>query len=69
MSADEKKTARFSVSLTPSEMELVDAWAWDRKIRSLSDAGRQLILAGLAAQASGAKPPATTKKKPKRDDS
>src|SRR5690606_10185617 len=50
MSKVEQKTERFNLFLSPSEREAIEQWAWDNRIRSLSEAVRQLIASGLAAK-------------------
>ena len=43
----EPRDARFSVSLTKSELDALEEWMWENRIRSRSDAARQLIQIGL----------------------
>lgn len=46
---DEIKTERITILLSPSELKEVDDWSFDRRIRSRSEAIRQLLELGLAA--------------------
>ena len=66
----DKKSSRLSISLSATEMEQLDQWAWAQRIRSLSDAGRQLIVIGLAAHAAGWTPegPPAPKRKPRKSE-
>lgn len=50
MSDEEKKTERLALVMTPSELEAVDDWSFARRIRSRSEAIRQLIKLGLEAE-------------------
>lgn len=54
---DENKTKRFNMFLSPSELEAIEAWSWENKVRSKSEAVRRLIALGLRVRghASGSK--------------
>jgi len=49
MTDDEQMTARFTIAMTPSELQAIDDWGWERRIRSRSEAVRQLIALGIEA--------------------
>lgn len=49
MTTDEQMTARFSIAMTPSELKALDDWAWERRIRSRSEAVRHLVQLGMEA--------------------
>lgn len=44
---DEQKTERFNMFMSPSEMKAIDDWAWEKRIRSKSEAVRRLVQIGL----------------------
>lgn len=44
---DEQKTERFNMFMSPSEMKAIDEWAWEKRIRSKSEAVRRLVHIGL----------------------
>lgn len=44
---DEPKTERFNMFMSRSQMKAIDDWAWEKRIRSKSEAVRQLIETGL----------------------
>lgn len=46
---DEQKTERFNMFMSPSEMQAIDEWAWENRIRSKSEAVRRLIQIGMQA--------------------
>lgn len=45
--ADEIKSERITILLSPSELKELDDWSFDRRIRSRSEAIRQLTKLGL----------------------
>ena len=45
--ADEQKTERFNMFMSPSEMKAIDDWAWKKRIRSKSEAVRRLVQIGI----------------------
>lgn len=45
--ADEQKTERVQLLMTPSELKAVDDWSFDNRIRGRSEAIRRLIALGL----------------------
>jgi metal-responsive CopG/Arc/MetJ family transcriptional regulator len=53
---DEARTQRVQVLLAPRELGTLDDWAWERRIRSRSEAIRQLLDLGLAASKAGWEP-------------
>lgn len=46
----ECKTERFNLFLSPSESQAIDEWAWANRLRSKSEAVRQLLEIGLASE-------------------
>lgn len=52
---DELKTERIQLMMTPSEVAAVDDWSFPQRIRSRSEAIRQLIQLGLESQAAAKK--------------
>lgn len=44
---DEQKSERVHLMMTPSELEAVDEWSFDSRIRGRSEAIRRLIELGL----------------------
>lgn len=46
--SDEPKTERFNMFMSPSEMQAIDEWAWQNRIRSKSEAVRRLVQIGLS---------------------
>ena len=57
LSVDGKRTNNVSIVLSDAELKALDDWAWERRIRSRSEAIRQLLQLGLdAAEAHEAKP-------------
>ena len=63
----ELKTARFQVVLTPSELEAVDDWRFERRIGSRAEAIRQLIARGLTVPDEAPKPEAKKPTRPKKN--
>lgn len=59
---NEGLTERITMTMTPAELARLDDWAFARRIRSRSEAIRQLLDLGLAADAAGWKPPEPPKK-------
>lgn len=53
MNPSEKKTSRFNLFMSPAELEAIEEWAWANRIRSLSEAMRQLMQLGLHASSQG----------------
>lgn len=47
--SSEKRTVRVQVVMTASEVEAIDDWGFEHRIRSRSDVFRKLVLAGLEA--------------------
>jgi hypothetical protein len=47
--AEEQKTERVQLLMTPSEVKVVDDWSFDNRVRGRSEAIRRLIELGLAA--------------------
>jgi hypothetical protein len=47
--AEEQKTERVQLLMTPSEVKVVDDWSFDTRVRGRSEAIRRLIELGLAA--------------------
>jgi hypothetical protein len=47
--ADEQKTERVQLLMTPAEVKAVDDWSFEQRIRGRSEAIRRLIELGLAA--------------------
>ena len=45
--ADDPKTERVQLMMTPAEVKAVDDWSFKNRIRGRSEAIRQLIEAGL----------------------
>jgi len=45
----EQKTERFNLFMSPSEMKAIDDWAWENRVRSKSEALRQLVRIGIEA--------------------
>jgi hypothetical protein len=44
---DEQKTERFNMFLSPSELQAIEDWAWENRIRSKSEALRRLAAIAL----------------------
>ena len=44
---DGKRTNNVSIVLSDAELKALDDWAWERRIRSRSEAIRQLLQLGL----------------------
>ena len=53
--ADEQKTERVQLLMTPSEVKAVDDWSFENRVRGRSEAIRRLIELGLKATQSEAK--------------
>ena len=49
--ADELKSERVQIVMSPSELKELDDWSWEQRIRSRSEAIRRLIKLGLQAAA------------------
>jgi hypothetical protein len=49
--ADDLKTERIAVMMTPAEVQALDDWSFAHRIRSRGEAVRQLIQTGLKADA------------------
>lgn len=47
--ADELKSERVQLFMTPSEVQSIDDWSFENRVRGRSEAIRQLIEAGLNA--------------------
>lgn len=47
---DEMKTERVTTMMTRSELEAIDDWSFEHRIRSRGEAIRQLIQRGLEAK-------------------
>lgn len=47
--ADEQKTERVQLMMTPSEVKAVDDWSFANRVRGRSEAIRQLLQVGLQA--------------------
>ncbi len=47
--ADEPKTERVQLMMTPSEVRAIDDWSFESRIRGRSEAIRRLIELGLEA--------------------
>lgn len=47
--ADETKTERIQLLMTPSEVRAIDDWSFDNRVRGRSEAIRRLIEIGLKA--------------------
>ena len=47
--ADELKTERIQLLMTPSEVKAIDDWSFEQRIRGRSEAIRRLIELGLEA--------------------
>lgn len=45
----EQKSERFNMFMSPSELKAIDDWAWENRVRSKSEAVRQLIRLGMEA--------------------
>ncbi|MCG4258025.1 hypothetical protein [Acetobacter senegalensis] len=45
--ADELKTERVQLMMTPSEVKAIDDWSFDSRIRGRAEAIRRLIQLGL----------------------
>lgn len=58
VSMSDLKTARMQVILTPAELEALDEWGWERRIRSRAEVIRRLLELGLAASRAGWSPAA-----------
>lgn len=46
---DEPKSERFNMFISKSELDAIEEWAWDHRIRSKSEAVRRLVQIGLRA--------------------
>jgi hypothetical protein len=46
----EKKTEQIRLSLTPSDIKLVDEWGARKRLGSRAEAARQLIFKGLLSE-------------------
>ena len=44
---DEPKSERFNMFISKSEMDAIDEWAWQNRVRSKSEAVRRLVQIGL----------------------
>lgn len=63
----EQITERVTISMSPADLAVLDDWSFARRIRSRSEAIRQLVALGLAADAAGWTPePAAPPKKGRR---
>lgn len=47
--ADEIKTERVTILLSPTELKTIDDWSFEQRIRSRGEAIRRLIELGLEA--------------------
>ncbi|GBR58949.1 hypothetical protein AA18889_1869 [Acetobacter senegalensis DSM 18889] len=47
--SDELKSERVTTMMTPSEVQAIDNWSFENRIRSRGEAIRRLIQLGLAA--------------------
>lgn len=47
--ADEQKTERIQLLMTPSEVKAIDDWSFEKRVRGRSEAIRRLIEIGLQA--------------------
>ena len=47
--ADEQKTERVQLLMTPAEVRAIDDWSFEHRVRGRSEAIRRLIEAGLHA--------------------
>jgi len=56
----EMKTERITTMMTPSEVKVIDDWAFANRIRSRGGAIRQLIELGLNKAPASAPPPASS---------
>lgn len=64
---DAKRTAPAQVLLSPEELERLDTWRFGQRIGSRSEAIRQILRLGLAADAAGyTEEDGGLKKKPKK---
>jgi hypothetical protein len=61
--ADEAKTERVQLMMTPSEVRRIDDWSFANRVRGRSEAIRQLIELGLNAP-TAASPAAAGPRKP-----
>jgi metal-responsive CopG/Arc/MetJ family transcriptional regulator len=52
----ELKDKRVPLVMTASELKAIDDWSFERRIRSRSEAIRQLVALGLKASAEAKKP-------------
>lgn len=69
---DEMKTERITTMMTPSEVQVIDDWAFANRIRSRGEAIRRLIEAGLsktAAPPDGGNPGSSRKSDAREDPS
>jgi hypothetical protein len=48
--ADELKTERVQMFMTPSEVQAIDDWSFANRVRGRSEAIRRLVAMGLATQ-------------------
>ena len=48
--ADELKTERVQLFMTPSEVQAIDDWSFSNRVRGRSEAIRRLLAIGLATQ-------------------
>ena len=68
LKGDEPLIHRVQSMLSDAELKRLDDWAWERRIRSRSDAIRQLIERGFTvADEAPAKPATAPKKAPKAE--
>lgn len=47
---DEQKTERFNMFMSPSELKAIEDWAWEKRIRSKSEAVRRLCQIALTLE-------------------
>jgi hypothetical protein len=47
----ENKTERVQLLMSPSQVEAIDEWGWQRRIRTRAEAIRQLVDLGLTIPA------------------
>lgn len=48
--ADDQKTERVQLMMTPSEVKAVDDWSFANRVRGRSEAIRQLLAIGLSSE-------------------
>lgn len=59
--SDEKRTEKFQLMMTPSEIEAIDDWGFKQRIRTRAEAIRRLCQIGLVATEYSAEALALTK--------